>query len=162
MQLISFSSVALAALLHVASADFAIYRQGVGGNGITGNTWGWMAYNGPPDCNTVTEWIWRDSSDVSGGKYGVRCEGDGCPSDSDPAGITTLEMNFNSDSKHFTFYQELGNGLFDLSNNQIGTCEPLYADNFYCGKTAGSRSEGVAALTCQTFVAGSDLMQQPA
>ncbi|KAI1178467.1 hypothetical protein F4777DRAFT_576001 [Nemania sp. FL0916] len=156
----TITHLALAAVLNIARADFDIYRQGIGGNGISGNSWGWMAYDSPPACDSVTEWIWRSSSDVSGGKYGVRCEGDGCGAGQDPAQITTLEMNFNSDDKHFTFYQGRANGLFDLDGNQVGSCTVLMAEDFYCG-ISGGMADGSPALSCNAPISAADIQQQP-
>lgn len=85
---------ATAALLSAVTADFEIYRVGIGGNGITANVEGWQVYQDEANCDTVLDWIWPDTEDASG--RGVRCEGDGCgrADDDDPANIEVLEMNF--------------------------------------------------------------------
>ena len=85
---------ATASLLSAVTADFEIYRVGIGGNGITENVEGWQVYQDEANCDTVLDWIWPDTDDASG--RGVRCEGDGCgrSDDDDPANIEILEMNF--------------------------------------------------------------------
>ena len=102
--------ITLAALLQSAAADFDLYAAGIGGNGIAGNAWGYQAYDGTgieQSCGGVIDWIWRASGDVSGGKYGVRCadgaEGSCAPS-GDPTGVSQVEVNFNSDNKHWSEY----------------------------------------------------------
>ncbi|MBE3048616.1 hypothetical protein IMZ48_40170 [Candidatus Bathyarchaeota archaeon] len=104
MKFVSATTVALAALLQAADADFNIYRAGVGGNGISGNAWGYQVYEGEANCDNNKEWIWRSSKDVSGDKYGVRCKGggDSCDPSGDPAGIEEMEFNFASDDHHWS------------------------------------------------------------
>ncbi|KAI8951219.1 hypothetical protein F4801DRAFT_546080 [Xylaria longipes] len=151
MKFISTTAIALAAMLQVANANFDVYNQGIGGNGISGNTWGWQVYTSDPSCDDVHAWIWRDSSDVSGGKYGVRCKGDGCAAenDADPSDINEIEFNFNSDDFHFTAYKNRDWGLYDLDDNKIGTCMPFPDNNFYCGKGLG-QANGIRKLRCLT------------
>ena len=49
-----------------------------------------------PDCDTVEDaYYWAKLGDVSGGKEGVRCKGDGCCRSCDPGEIEELEMNFH-------------------------------------------------------------------
>jgi hypothetical protein len=96
------TATALATLLPAVNADFVLFSQGVGGNGITGNSWGWQAYSSSePSCDEGHDWIWRKKDDVSGRKYGVRCKGS-CGGSSDPAEFEEVEMNFNSDDLHFS------------------------------------------------------------
>jgi hypothetical protein len=104
MKFISTTTVALAALLQAANANFDVYAAGIGGNGISGNAWGYQVYDNPPSCDNIIDWIWRSSSDVSGGKYGVRCKGsgDGCDPSGDPSGIEEMEFNFNGDGYHWS------------------------------------------------------------
>lgn len=104
MKRFSATTVALAALLRAADANFDVYAAGVGGNGISGNSWGYQVYDGAVNCDDSLDWIWRASDDVSGGKYGVRCKGpDGsCASSGDPAGLEEMEFNFNSDDYHWS------------------------------------------------------------
>ncbi|KAI0178758.1 hypothetical protein GGR52DRAFT_533317 [Hypoxylon sp. FL1284] len=149
MKVIPATVIALAALLQVAHANFDVYAEGIGGNGISGNSWGYQVYDVPPECGDVNNWIWRKSDDVSGGKYGVRCKGtgDGCDASGDPAGIQELEMNFNSGDFHWTIYAERDWGLFDMDDNQIGTCMPFPGDDFFCGTGVG-RAEGYRKVRC--------------
>jgi hypothetical protein len=103
MKYAAVTTIALAALLQAANANFDLYRVGIGGDGISGNAEGWHVYEGEPSCDQALDWIWRDSEDVSGGKYGVRCEGDGCPrSDVDLSLIEVVEMNFNREEHHWS------------------------------------------------------------
>jgi hypothetical protein len=106
MQFTQISIVALAALLQAVRADFDLYRIGISSSGIGGNGEGWQVYPDSWTCGDAVDWIWRDSDDVSGSKYGVRCEGDGCgrADGTDPADIDTIEMNFNSDEYHWSEY----------------------------------------------------------
>lgn len=100
------SIIVLAGLMQATLADFNIYRVGLGGTGISGNAEGWQVYMGDANCDNAIDWIWRDSDDVSGGKYGVRCDGEdnacGRAEDDDPSNIDILEMNFNSDDRHWS------------------------------------------------------------
>lgn len=87
----------LAILTPAILADFTIYISGIGGNGISGNTDGWQVYpttEGVLPCDDPLEWIWRDSDDVGGLKYGVRCDGDGssCSRSGSGDGISELEF----------------------------------------------------------------------
>lgn len=97
-------AIALATLLPAIKANFDVYRVGVSCSGICGNAEGWQVYEAEANCDNDLDWIWRDSDDVSGGKYGVRCEGDGCRRSPDVStnDIETLEMNFNSDEYHWS------------------------------------------------------------
>lgn len=106
MKFVSPTTVALAALLQAADADFDVYATGLGGDGITDNVWGYQVFDGAADCEKHLDWIWRSGDDVSGGKYGVRCKGQGASCDpsstDDPAGIEEMEFNFNSDDYHWS------------------------------------------------------------
>jgi hypothetical protein len=100
-------TIVLAALLQAANADFDLYRVGLGGTGISGNSEGWQVYEqDTANCDSALDWIWRDSDDVSGGKFGVRCEGDGCgrgfEEANNPENIEVLEMNFNREEHHWS------------------------------------------------------------
>ena len=101
MKLTFSAIIAAASLVHNAGADFDLYGAGIGGNGISGNAWGYQVYDGEMSCKHVLDWIWRSSSDVSGGKYGVRCKGcDG----NDPSKFDEVEMNFNTKDHHWSEY----------------------------------------------------------
>jgi hypothetical protein len=107
MKLISASLVSIATLWIAVSADFELYRVDLGGDGITGNVKGWQVYQDEANRHTALNWLWRTSDDVSGGKFGVRCQGDGCYNgwtytDSDPADIELAEMNFNHHEHHWS------------------------------------------------------------
>jgi hypothetical protein len=181
MKLSGMPLLSLAALLTAVHADFEIYQVGIGGNGITGNAEGWQVYQDEANCDTVLEWIWRDSDDVSGGKYGVRCEGDGCErgwewSDHDPANIDIMEMNFNRDEHHWSkehsyfmhilrianvmrssaYYKDREGGLYDLSNNKVGRCYPWPAAMLDCGITV-ARVQGHRKLRCEIGVNAGDI-----
>lgn len=96
---------ALAIFATAAKANFDVYFAALGGTGIAGNSFGFQVYDNPPACGDTLDWIWRSSGDVSGGKYGVRCEGDGCCSSCDPKDIEEMEFNFNGgDDYHFSMY----------------------------------------------------------
>ncbi|KAI1406282.1 hypothetical protein F4819DRAFT_441119 [Hypoxylon fuscum] len=157
MKLISATTVALTALLRVTHANFDVYAEGIGGNGISGNTWGYQVYDSEPDCDNIIDWIWRQSGDVSGGKYGVRCKGsdDACAASGDPSGIEEMEFNFNSDDHHWTIYANRGWGLFDKSDKQVGTCMPFPDDDFSCGAGLG-RAEGDRKVRCLIDSVNSD------
>jgi len=85
---------ATAALLSAVTADFEIYRVGIGGNGITPNFENWQVYQDEANCDTVMDWGWPDTDDAS--SRGVRCEGNGCGRSEGSASrdIEVLEMNF--------------------------------------------------------------------
>ncbi|KAF2149361.1 hypothetical protein K461DRAFT_270964 [Myriangium duriaei CBS 260.36] len=157
---IPVSLIALVAVLPATNADFTLYAEGIGGNGISGNAWGYQVYDGKAECDHIIDWIWRTSSDVSGGKYGVRCKGDGdsCASSGDPAGIKELEMNFNSAEHHWTLYAARDWGLYDLKDNKVGSCEAIKhpGDQFFCGAGAG-RAEGQAKLRCKVDATAEDI-----
>lgn len=104
MKFVSTTIITWTALLQATNANFDVYMSGIGGNGISGNAWGYTVYDSPPGCDGAMDWIWRSSDDVSGGKYGVRCEGsnDGCDASGDPGDIDVMEFNFNSDDYHWS------------------------------------------------------------
>lgn len=93
-------AIALTALLQAVQADFEVYRVADSCSGLCGNAEGWQVYATEANCDNDLDWLWTDSDDVSGGKYGVRCkdDDDGCgrSDDSDSANIEALEMNFNA------------------------------------------------------------------
>ena len=107
MKFTTISIIGLAAFFSTVKADFELYQVGLGGGGIVGNVEGWQVYQNEANCDTARNWIWRDRKDVSGGKWGVRCEGDGCTrgsvnGDNDPANIDVTEMNFNREEFHWS------------------------------------------------------------
>ncbi|KAI2616284.1 hypothetical protein GGR54DRAFT_610259 [Hypoxylon sp. NC1633] len=157
MRFVSATTVALAALLQVTRANFDVYAEGIGGTGIAGNAWGYQVYDSEPDCDNIVDWIWRSSGDVSGGKYGVRCKAsnDGCVASGDPTGIEEMELNFNTDDHHWTIYANRNWGLFDLSDKQVGTCQPFPGDDFFCGAGLG-RAEGQRLVRCTIDSVNSD------
>ncbi|KAI4952053.1 hypothetical protein J4E91_003515 [Alternaria rosae] len=59
---------ATAALLSAVTADFEIYRVGIGGNGITANVEGWQVYQDEANCDTVNGGDLVDTNDVPVGK----------------------------------------------------------------------------------------------
>lgn len=66
-----------ATLLPVTKANFDIYYTGVGG--FAPPIWGYTPYTNDLDYGQVSDaFNWRIKDDVSGGKWGVRCDGDGC------------------------------------------------------------------------------------
>ncbi|KAF2868136.1 hypothetical protein BDV95DRAFT_158257 [Massariosphaeria phaeospora] len=163
MKPISLTAVVLTALLQAVNADFNLYRVGIGGDGITGNSEGWQVYQDNAGCDNELDWIWRESDDVSGGQYGVRCEGDGCErgSDSNPSDIDLVEMNFDSDEHHWTFYKDRDGSLHDLSDNRVGRCLPSSNEEFSCGLSTG-RVEGVRKLRCEIEgVSANDINVRP-
>lgn len=77
MKPITALTFTLCALISLAAADFSIYSVGLSDGGFTGPVDGWQIYGLSDEkvsCDKVRGWIWSDSSDVSGGKSGVRCE----------------------------------------------------------------------------------------
>jgi hypothetical protein len=95
------AATSLATLLPAVTADFVLYAQDIGGNGIIEGAQGWQAYPDVADCDSVRDWIWRTSDDVSGGKYGVRCKGS-CKYGNEAPDMEEVEMNFNNDDLHFS------------------------------------------------------------
>lgn len=98
------STTILTYLTSTVLADFSIYAAGIRGNGISGNVDGWQVYpvtNGVIKCDQALEWIRRSSKDVSGGKYGVRCDGEdsGCVRGGSGKGIKELEFNTRQKGK---------------------------------------------------------------
>lgn len=103
MKFDSITAIAMASFLKLVNANFDLHRVVIGGTGMSGNSEGWQVYEGDANCDNKLDWLWVDSKEVSGGKYGVRCEGDGCGrnAESDPANIDIAEMNFNSAEHHW-------------------------------------------------------------
>jgi hypothetical protein len=111
MKYTATTTIALATLLQAVHANFDLYRVGVGGNGITGNGEGWQVYEEQASCDGALDWYWVDSGDVSGGKYGVRCNGNGgCArsGEADSSDIDVVEMNFNREEHHLSKYSSSG------------------------------------------------------
>jgi hypothetical protein len=102
MQFTQISIVALAALLQAVQADFDLYRIGAAPSKGSGE--GWQVHSDSWTCRDIMNQLWRESNDVSGDKYGVRCSGDGCgrSDGTDPSDIEIVEMNFNSDKYHWS------------------------------------------------------------
>lgn len=92
MKIAAATTAACVALLQTVSADFDVYKAGIGGNGIAGNAWGWQIYDGQATCDNNKDWIWENRSGVSGGKKGVRCKGN-CEK---PSEVDIMEFNFDS------------------------------------------------------------------
>ena len=100
----SLSAIAVVAstLLPSAYANFDVYRvKSIKPYAQGGTSLGWMIFAAEPSCDTVvkratTNGWWESSNDVSGNKYGFRCEGDGCRTQSSPSDVDILEMNLNS------------------------------------------------------------------
>jgi hypothetical protein len=96
-------SIALAALtlLPSASANFDVYRvKSIKPYTQGGNSLGWMIFPAEPPydivvCKASTNGWWENSNDVSGDKYGFRCEGNGCRTQESPSDVDVLEMNFD-------------------------------------------------------------------
>ena len=100
----SLPALALAALtlLPSTSANFDVYRvKSIKPYAQGGTSLGWMIFPAEPPCDVVvrkasTNGWWESSNDVSGEKYGFRCEGDGCRTQSSPSDVDILEMDFNA------------------------------------------------------------------
>lgn len=100
----------LAAPVPYVKGDFSLYSQRIESIGIAGNAGGWQIYpttDGVLSCEQMVSWIWDESSDVSGGKDGIRCNG--CSGSGKT--INALELNAkrsDSDStySHFSKFQE--------------------------------------------------------
>ena len=94
--------IAACTLLPSAYANFDVYRvKSIKPYAQGGTSLGWMIFATEPSCETVvkkatTNGWWESSNDVSGDKYGFRCEGDGCRTKSSPSDVDILEMNLNS------------------------------------------------------------------
>ncbi|CAI6342542.1 unnamed protein product [Periconia digitata] len=153
------STVILALITPTVLGNFAIYNSGIGGDGISENVDGWQIYelkDGVPACDDALDWIWRDSDDVSGLKYGVRCSGDGDSCNRSGSGdkIKELEINarqYKGDSNrlHFTYYANRGGVIVDTDDKPMGICEPAPEEQFYCG-IKGGRAEGTRKLNCHS------------
>ncbi|OAG12332.1 uncharacterized protein CC84DRAFT_112811 [Paraphaeosphaeria sporulosa] len=158
MKYTSAVTIAVATLLHSVNANFDLYRVGLGGTGVSGNGEGWQAYEAEANCDNKLDWYWVDSEDVSGGKYGVRCEGDGCgrSQDDDDKSLDVIEMNFNRDEHHWTYYKDRDGALVDLSDNQVGRCYPFPGPNLNCGLTVG-RVDGYRKIRCEIDVTADDI-----
>ena len=61
MRFIALSIALTAPLVHLASANFDIYRVGIGGNGE-----GWQVYEAEANCDNAKDWYWVDTDDASG------------------------------------------------------------------------------------------------
>jgi hypothetical protein len=94
-------TLATSTLIPSTSANFDVYRV----NSIKpytqgGTSLGWMIFPAEPPCDVVvrktsTNGWWESSNDVSGDKYGFRCEGDGCRTQGSRSDVDVLEMGFN-------------------------------------------------------------------
>lgn len=96
------ATIALAAILQAANANYDLYRVGLN-NGLTaGTVQGWQAYPEEANCDIKMNWVWLDTKDASG--VGVRCEGSGCvrSGNVDSANIDVLEMNFLRKDRHWS------------------------------------------------------------
>lgn len=96
-----FIIAALFTFSYAVMADFDMYHgqfHWAGGRGDKLKRDIWQVYQTDPDCSTVLDHtpITDSSSDVSGNKLGVRCEGRGCSHDNDPSEIDVLEMHFSN------------------------------------------------------------------
>lgn len=103
MKIAIFSTIALwAATLPAVTANFDIYWV----HQDLYDTMIWMVFAAPPSCDEVNHtrgWGWK--SDVSGNKYGMRCQGNGCGAFKRPEEIDVLEMNFNDNPQyHWSMY----------------------------------------------------------
>jgi len=160
-------------LLPVVVADFMLYQVGIGGNGIVDNVNGWQVYQDEANCHNVLDWLWPWSKDVSGDKFGIRCEGNGCPrgwpgqQDRDPANIDIVEVNFARADHHWSkpapvlrcaevltdraaYYKAREGGLFGLDGRQVGRCYPSPGPWLDCGLKV-SKIQGMRKLRCEVL-----------
>ena len=83
-------------LLPLTTANFDLYWDQSSDGLNPPSDVGMSFFANDPDCNTVEDaYYWAKLGDVSGGKEGVRCKGDGCCRSCDPGEIEVLEMNFH-------------------------------------------------------------------
>ncbi|KAI6788338.1 hypothetical protein KC363_g9237 [Hortaea werneckii] len=166
MQLLTPLTATLLALSPFATADFSLYRVGVGGNGIVANQEGWQVYADTPDtvrCKSVRERLdWGIRLDVSGKKTGVRCKTEKGTCTRSHGGGEVLEMELNERpidggaNYHFTYYKDRGGALVGLNGEDLGHCTPDAGATFQCGKGI-SRVEGTRKLNCKSSISASDL-----
>ncbi|KAH9905706.1 hypothetical protein F4778DRAFT_727226 [Xylariomycetidae sp. FL2044] len=130
-----------------AAADFWIYKDDV--TTFTGlGTQFESAYaflNHPPNqCSEVVDHVvpQHASSDVSGNKHGVRCQGCGDDDHPDPKVI-----EFNNAIGHFTAYADRDWELVDTAGNQVGQCYKNTSMTYGCRGPA-STEYGRSLIWC--------------
>ncbi|KAI6820881.1 hypothetical protein KC332_g9446 [Hortaea werneckii] len=164
MQLPTLTATLLA-LTPIATADFSLYRVGVGGTGIVANQEGWQVYANTPDitrCKKVRELLnWGVLPDVSGKKTGVRCKTEKGTCTRSNGGGEILEMELNEPRveggrHHFTYYKDRGGALVGLNGEDLGHCTPDEGAQFFCSKGT-SRVEGTRKLNCRSPIWARDL-----
>ncbi|KAH6616872.1 hypothetical protein C7974DRAFT_402577 [Boeremia exigua] len=144
------SLLTLLTLTHPSTAAFSLYQIGLGASGIGANTEGFQVYPDEANCDNALDWLWRKSSDVSGGKYGVRCEGSGCWR-GETGEITSVEFNFLGDF-HWTWYADRDNALIDLEDRVVGSCDVVIGPHFGCGLDPIGQVVGERKLKCEVDV----------
>ncbi|KAL1593282.1 hypothetical protein SLS60_010890 [Paraconiothyrium brasiliense] len=158
----------LSTLLPLTLANFDIYADHYKSWSSTNpQAGGFRIFGG--DTNDPCKYVnkkdyirWPKRDDVSGEKFGIRCEGSGCDYESaDPNKIDRLEMHFsNNPLYHWTLYADNvaqkappldGRWMFpsEVGPQAPGYCFPYPGDEYNCEHSAPDGPSG------QVFVVGS-------
>jgi hypothetical protein len=174
--------ISIFAVIPAAMADFDIYATSSGGNGISANIAGYNFLSGDPSCDEAwNSQIWGQKDDVSGDKYGVRCEQDShgaCAGMSSPSGVTEMEINIDGGEYHFSkctdlqankananrhfslitaLYKERDWGLYASENDgEMGHCYPFPNNDLECADGIGQLFS-TRLFRCETIVSPSDI-----
>ena len=97
-------TMTMAALSQLVNANFDLYHVSLSTGGVTDEFKGWHVYEAEATGDFTHEWVWRESGDVSGNKFGVRCVGSACDYSevSEGESLDIIEMNFNSEEHHWS------------------------------------------------------------
>ncbi|KAF2827505.1 hypothetical protein CC86DRAFT_381509 [Ophiobolus disseminans] len=147
----------LFALTQVSLADFFLFRV------KAGNDYGYKISDVPnPGCKMPGQNIpWYPAkNDVSGGKLGVRCNGDGCSESNDPSGIDEMEMHFsNNPPWHWTIRKSQNFEMIDTNGgNGWGKCALLPGFTYKC-RGGNGVDEGYRKFHCKTRITAGQIMQ---
>ncbi|KAK1830608.1 hypothetical protein QBC39DRAFT_383089 [Podospora conica] len=163
MKLIIPIAVALQLSTGALAKDFFIYAGQIQPTHNGGDTWTAFGFfpSRPEQCtpgHDVDMKLYDKSNDVSHGRIGVVCEGDGCPDNQmDPDKITRLE--FSTDFGHFTYYSP-HNEFVGLDGNVYGHCYPMpiYMNSIDChmGKDEHKMYRGWSYFWCKSDIAMND------
>ncbi|KAF2635907.1 hypothetical protein P280DRAFT_484274 [Massarina eburnea CBS 473.64] len=144
-------SIFLATLAQITYANFDIYIIYLRSPYISGILTRYAIFAVDPDCDDVRaahEYMSRN--DVSGTKFGVRCEGNGCEGNHNPGDVKVMEMHFsNHPLYHWTIYSNSAYSLFGTDGKKYGDCIVFSGYSFRCA-TEGMETSGYRKFRCLT------------
>ncbi|KAF1966513.1 hypothetical protein BU23DRAFT_661968 [Bimuria novae-zelandiae CBS 107.79] len=172
---------ALSAILPLTLANFDIYADSYRDWTMNYDVPAFRIFGGVESGKDLCKYLdqpavrWPSRGDVSGGKWGIRCEGAGCAVDGDAHAIDVFEMSF-SKTQHWTLYKQDPRGKpardggfwmypADRDTQGGGYCFPLEDDEYACdnhvqgGAGAGQLelAKGRRKFRCMTDVAADDI-----